>query len=115
MTFVQGSMYPPKAYRDKDTTFISKIPIGTGPYKFVRWSKDEEIVLEANDRYWRGAPKNKTIVLRAIPDDAVRVAAPQNRGIDPAGDIPPHPAPVIDRKSTPLNSSHLRLSYAAFC
>src|SRR5438445_12570281 len=56
MTFVQGSMYPPKAYRDKDTTFISKNPIGTGPYKFVRWSKDEEIVLEANDRYWRGAP-----------------------------------------------------------
>ncbi|PYM64287.1 MAG: ABC transporter substrate-binding protein, partial [Candidatus Rokuibacteriota bacterium] len=30
MTFVQGSMYPPKAYRDKDTTFISKNPIGTG-------------------------------------------------------------------------------------
>src|SRR5437667_11705093 len=40
MTFVQGSMYPPKAYRDKGTTFISKNPIGTGPYKFVRWSED---------------------------------------------------------------------------
>src|SRR3989442_826840 len=65
MTFVQGSMYPPKAYRDKDTTFISKNPIGTGPYKFVRWSKDEEIVLEANDRYWRSGPENKNTCVRA--------------------------------------------------
>src|SRR5881409_4155122 len=95
MTFVQGSMYPPKAYRDKDTTFISKNPIGTGPYKFVRWSKDEEIVLEANDRYSRGAPKIKTIVFRAIPDDAVRVAALQNGEIDLAVNIPPHLATII--------------------
>src|SRR3989338_9093774 len=36
MTFNQASMYPPKAYKDKDSTFISRGPIGTGPYKFVR-------------------------------------------------------------------------------
>ncbi len=97
MTFVQGSMYPPKAYRDKETTFISKNPIGTGPYKFVRWSKDEEIVLEANERYWRGAPNIKTIVFRPIPDDAVRVAALQNGEIDLAVNIPPHLAAIIDK------------------
>jgi peptide/nickel transport system substrate-binding protein len=67
MTFVQGAMYPPKAYADKDTAFINKTPIGTGPYKFVRWSKDEEIVLEANAAYFRGAPKIKTVVFRPIP------------------------------------------------
>ncbi len=61
MTFRQASMYPPKAYAGKDTAFISKNPIGTGLYKLVRWSKDEEIVLEANDQYWRGAPKIKTV------------------------------------------------------
>src|SRR2546422_11416086 len=61
MTFVQGGMYPPMAYKDKDTTFISRTPIGTGPYKFVRWAKDEEIVLEANETYWRGAPRIKTV------------------------------------------------------
>src|SRR6266850_7009763 len=51
MGFVQGAMYPPKAYADKDTGFITKSPIGTGAYKLVRWSKDEEIVLEANPNY----------------------------------------------------------------
>jgi peptide/nickel transport system substrate-binding protein len=95
MTFRQASMNPPKAYAGKDSAFISKNPIGTGPYKLVRWSKDEEIVLEANDQYWRGAPKIKTVVFRPIPDDAVRVAALQNGEVDVAVNIPPHLANII--------------------
>ncbi|MBI2216238.1 MAG: ABC transporter substrate-binding protein [Candidatus Rokubacteria bacterium] len=97
MNFVSGAMYPPKAYNDKDIAYISKNPIGTGPYKFVRWAKDEEIVLEANAGYWRGAPKIKTVVFRPIPDDAVRVAALQNGEVDLAVNIPPHLAPIIDK------------------
>jgi peptide/nickel transport system substrate-binding protein len=91
----QASMYPPKAYAGKESAFISKNPIGTGPYKFVRWSKDEEIVLEANEQYWRGAPRIKTVVFRPIPDDAVRVAALQNGEVDVAVNIPPHLAAII--------------------
>ena len=97
MTFVQGAMYPPKVYADKDTAFITKTPIGTGPYKFVRWAKDEEIVLDANANYFRGAPKIKTVVFRPIPDDAVRVAALQNGEIDLAVNIPPHLASIIEK------------------
>ena len=96
MTSRQASMYPPKAYAGKDSAFISKNPIGTGPYKLVRWSKDEEIVLDANDQYWRGAPKIKTVVFRPIPDDAVRVAALQNGEVDVAVNIPPHLANIIN-------------------
>ena len=95
MTFRQASMYPPKAYAGKDTAFISKNPIGTGPYKLVKWDKDEQIVLEANDGYWRGAPRIKTVVFRPIPDDAVRVAALQNGEVDVAVNIPPHLANII--------------------
>jgi peptide/nickel transport system substrate-binding protein len=95
LTQRQASMYPPKAYAGKDSPFISKNPIGTGPYKFVRWSKDEEIVLEANESYFRGAPRIKTAVFRPIPDDAVRVAALQNGEVDVAVNIPPHLASII--------------------
>jgi peptide/nickel transport system substrate-binding protein len=95
MNHPQAAMYPPKAYADKDSPFISKNPIGTGPYKFVRWSKDEEIVLEANESYFRGAPRIKTVVFRPIPDDAVRVAALQNGEVDVAVNIPPHLANII--------------------
>src|SRR3989441_342230 len=97
MTRGRGGSPPPTAYKDKDTTFISRTPIGTGPYKFVRWAKDEEIVLEANETYWRGAPRIKPVVFKPIPDDAVRVAALQNGEIDVAVNIPPHLAPVIDK------------------
>jgi peptide/nickel transport system substrate-binding protein len=97
MCFVQGGMYPPKEYAGKDSAAISRNPIGTGPYKLVRWSKDEEIVLEANAGYWRGAPRVKEVVIKPIPDDAVRVAALQNGEIDVAVNIPPHMGAIIDR------------------
>ena len=95
LTQRQASMYPDKAYAGKDTQFVSKNPIGTGPYRFVRWNKDEEIVLEANEQYWRGAPHIRTVVFRPIPDDAVRVAALQNGEVDVAVNIPPHLANII--------------------
>ena len=95
MGFRQAAMYPPKEYAGKDTAAISKSPIGTGPYKFVRWSKDEEIMLDAFPGYWRGEPKIKTVVFRPIPDDAVRVAALQNGEVDVAVNIPPHLATII--------------------
>ena len=95
MTFTQAAMYPAKAYAGKDSAFISRNPIGTGPYRFVKWSKDEEIVLEADPGHWRGSPKIKTVVFRPIPDDAVRVAALQNGEIDVAVNIPPHLASII--------------------
>jgi peptide/nickel transport system substrate-binding protein len=92
-----ASMYPPKEYAGKDSPAISKNPIGTGPYKFVRWSKDEEIVMEAVPNHWRGAPNIKTVVFRPIPDDAVRVASLQNGEIDVAVNIPPHLAKIIEK------------------
>ena len=97
MGFRQAAMYPPKEYAGKDTAAISKNPIGTGPYKFVKWSKDEEIVMEAFPGHWRGAPKIKTVVFKPIPDDAVRVAALQNGEIDVAVNIPPHLANIIEK------------------
>ena len=55
----QAAMYPPKEYAGKDPAAISRNPIGTGPYKFVRWSKDEEIVMEAFPGYWAGRPRSR--------------------------------------------------------
>jgi peptide/nickel transport system substrate-binding protein len=97
MAFRQAAMYPPKEYAGKDTAAISRNPIGTGPYKFVRWAKDEEIVMEAFPGYWGGAAKIKTVVFKPIPDDAVRVAALQNGEIDVAVNIPPHLATIIEK------------------
>jgi peptide/nickel transport system substrate-binding protein len=85
----------PKYYREKDMPHVGRNPVGTGPFKFVRWVKDDRIELAANEQYWRGAPKIKSLVFRPIPDDAVRVAALQNGEIDVAVNIPPHLANII--------------------
>src|SRR3989449_102693 len=96
MAFVQSGMLPPKEAAGKDTAALSRKPIGTGPYTLVRWSKDEEIVLEANTAYWRGAPQIKTVIFRPIPEDASRVRARQHGKIALALKLPPHLGPIID-------------------
>ena len=90
-----SSILPPKYYKEKDMAFVARNPVGSGPFKFVRWVKDDRIELVANEQYWRGAPKVKKLVFRPIPDDAVRVAAIQNGEVDVAVNIPPHLASII--------------------
>ena len=69
---------------------LARTPSAPAPTSSCAGRKDEEIVLEANPAYWRGAPKIKTVVFKPIPDDAVRVAALQNGEVDVAVNIPPH-------------------------
>lgn len=49
--------------------------VGTGPFKFVSWEEGNQIVVDANQDYWGGAPKIKSIVFRVIPDDSARFLA----------------------------------------
>jgi len=53
---------------------FKKAPIGAGPYRFVSFKPGVELVLEANEQYWRKAPSIKRLVLRSVPDDTTRVA-----------------------------------------
>jgi peptide/nickel transport system substrate-binding protein/oligopeptide transport system substrate-binding protein len=39
-------------------------PVGTGPFRFVRWVPDQEIVLEANDHYHEGRPYLDAVVFK---------------------------------------------------
>jgi oligopeptide transport system substrate-binding protein len=41
-------------------------PVGTGPFKFVRWQPGHEIVLAANDQYYEGRPFLDAVVFRII-------------------------------------------------
>jgi peptide/nickel transport system substrate-binding protein len=51
---------------------ISQRPIGTGPFRFVSTTTDEEIVLARNDSYFGGVPKIESLRLRIVPDVLVR-------------------------------------------
>jgi peptide/nickel transport system substrate-binding protein len=47
-------------------------PVGTGPYRVTRFVSDDRLVLEAFDSYYGGRPKNRSLVLKVIPDDTMR-------------------------------------------
>lgn len=47
-------------------------PVGTGPYRFVRYDADDKVELAANDDYWGGAPKNRGLIFKIVPDEVMR-------------------------------------------
>jgi peptide/nickel transport system substrate-binding protein len=51
---------------------IRERPIGTGPYKFVRYAADDRIELEPFDDYFEGRPRNDGLLIRVVPDDIMR-------------------------------------------
>jgi peptide/nickel transport system substrate-binding protein len=57
-------------------------PVGTGPFKFVEHKLGEYVKLEANESYWNGAPRAKTIIIRGVPEEATRVALLQTGEIN---------------------------------
>jgi ABC-type transport system substrate-binding protein len=50
-------------------------PVGTGPFKFVHHIKGQEVLVEANEDYWGGAPYLDAIAMRPIPETASRLLA----------------------------------------
>ena len=56
--------------------------IGTGPFKLVEWTHDQQLVFEANPAYFEGAPKLERVVLRIIPEDSVRFLELKQGGVD---------------------------------
>jgi peptide/nickel transport system substrate-binding protein len=65
----------PKKYIEKvgEDGFRTQ-PVGLGPFRFVRMSPGQEIVLEANDQYWRKKPSIRRIVFKGVPDRSTRLA-----------------------------------------
>lgn len=48
-------------------------PVGTGPFSFVSWSRDNAITLAANPNYYQGAPLVDQVVIRFVTDSAVQL------------------------------------------
>ena len=65
----------PRRYVEKvgDDGF-KRAPVGAGPYKFVSFNPGVELVLEANEHYWRKTPSVKRLVFKAVPDETTRLA-----------------------------------------
>ncbi|HCP32003.1 TPA: hypothetical protein DIT45_01945 [Candidatus Acetothermia bacterium] len=63
-------------------------PIGSGPYKFVRWIVGTEIVLERNEDYWLVYPNLDRAIYRPIPTLSVMMGQLETGAIDIADNMP---------------------------
>jgi len=56
---------------DFNTHPAGRSPMGSGPYRFVRWETGKEITLEKNKDYWGEKPFLDRIVFKIITDETV--------------------------------------------
>jgi len=91
------AIVPPKYVAEKGNQGMALRPVGTGPYRLVELIKDDRMVVEAFDRHWRGAPKIKRIVYKAIPEPFTRAAALRNNEVDLVTTMPPSLARELER------------------
>src|SRR5262245_20360946 len=74
LTTGAGWIVPRKYIEKVGDDGFKKAPIGAGPYRFVSFNPGLELVLEANEQYWRKVPSVKRLVIKAVPDEATRLA-----------------------------------------
>lgn len=70
-----GMMVSPAAV-EKFGDDYSQNPVGTGPFKMVKWVRNGEILFEANDHYWQeGLPYLDKLTVKIMPDENTRLNA----------------------------------------
>ncbi len=76
---------------------VLKSANGTGPYKYVSWSPNQDFVVASNEQYWGGAPQIKNVRMKIIGEQATRVAALRSGEIHVAKDMPPEEVDGINK------------------
>lgn len=71
--------------KDLNAAEFSRNPVGTGPYRFLRWKTGELLELQANADYFEGRPYIQRYLYRIIPDQATMFLELQGLGIDSMG------------------------------
>jgi len=83
-----GYIVPQKAYEALGADGFITNPVGTGPFAFESHTPQNNVVLVANDDYFRGAPKLGGVEVRFIADSTSRELALQSGDIDVISGLP---------------------------
>ncbi len=85
-----SGMLPKKYIEENGWDHFLNNPIGTGPYQFVQWIRDSQIVFEPFENYFLGKVDEwDKVTFRVIPEDSTRVSELLTGGVDIATNIPP--------------------------
>jgi peptide/nickel transport system substrate-binding protein len=90
-------------------------PVGTGPFVFEEWKRDERIVLRANEHHFLGRPAIDRLVFRPVKDARARLKDLQSGGIHGMTnpDLVDLPAAHADERLVVLSRPGLNVCYLA--
>jgi len=71
-------------------------PIGSGPYKFQSWVKDEAITLIKNESYWDSVAEIDKVIFKPVPETSSRIMSLQAGQADIITNVPPHQIEEIE-------------------
>jgi ABC-type transport system substrate-binding protein len=79
----------PTSYKTWGKRDLLLHPVGTGPFKFVKWDQNQVILLERNTQYWRpGLPYLDRLEFKIIKEGVTRLAALRKGEVDFANRLP---------------------------
>lgn len=91
---------PPEYIGEVGNEGFATDPVGTGPFQFVEWVRDDHSTLEANPNYWsgswKGMPLVSTVTFRPIPDVSQRINELTGGDVHVAMDLPPDQTAALD-------------------
>jgi peptide/nickel transport system substrate-binding protein len=77
-------------------TFGTEHPIGTGPFVFESWTRNDRLTIARFDDYWGEKAKLDKVIFRPIPDNAARLQALQTGEIQGYDLVEPQDIPTIE-------------------
>ncbi|MCV0429857.1 MAG: ABC transporter substrate-binding protein, partial [Roseibium sp.] len=79
---------PPKYLEEVGEEAFDMHPVGTGPFKVIKYTPTVDVKLERFDGYWDGKANVDDLTIRFIPEQATRIAELLSGGVDIALNIP---------------------------
>jgi len=80
-----------KVIKEKGHEWMQEHPVGTGPYKLVKWDRKHEHLLVRNDEYWGPKAHYKHVRIRIIPEQATQIAELISGGVAEQRRVPARP------------------------
>jgi len=95
----------PKEIVEQQGEAFGTHPIGTGPFKFVRWERGKEIALVANPDYFEGPPKLSQVVYRIFPGSHLEAMYEQFK----QGNLEDSPIPIKNYRQILTNQDYIHV------
>lgn len=97
-----GNPLMPAHIHQADFTDIQESPenfaptVGSGPFNFQSWQRDDNLIITRNENYYLGAPNMDGMIYRVIPDAGTRLAMLQS-GESDILDVQPNQIASVDQ------------------